>query len=132
MKRIIDGENSVMGRLAAVVAKNALKGDEIVILNCDKVNITGNRKRILEDFREKRKKIGSGQKGPKYSRLSERIVKRAIRGMIPNHRRGRGKEAFGRIKCFSGIPKEFEGKKMEKFEGKEKRKYIKVKEVSEQ
>jgi len=52
--------------------------------------------------------------------------------MIPNHRRGRGKEAFGRIKCFSGIPKEFEGKKMEKFEGKEKRKYIKVKEVSEQ
>ena len=39
--------------------------------------------------------------------------------MLPNYRKGRGKEAFKRIKCYKGIPKEFEDKKMIKA-GKEK------------
>ncbi len=109
--KIIDGTNAVMGRLASYVAKEALKGEEIVIVNCDKVMITGSRKDIEKNFREKRGRVGSGHKGPKHSRDSDRIVKRAIRGMIPNHRTGRGKEAVKRIKCYVGIPKEFEDKK---------------------
>ena len=73
--------------------------------------ITGNKRKIKEDFEEKRSKVGSGQKGPKVSRLNERIVKRAIRGMLPNHRKGRGKEAFKRIKCYTGVPNEYEKSK---------------------
>jgi len=109
--KIIDGKGAVLGRLASFVAKEVLKGEEIVIINCDQVIITGNKKRIKEDFEEKRSKVGSGQKGPKVSRLSERIVKRAVRGMLPNHRKGRGKEALRKIKCYAGVPKEYEKSK---------------------
>ena len=109
--KIIDGKGAVLGRLASFVAKQALKGEEFVILNCDKIIITGNKKMIKKEFEETRTKVGSGQKGPKVSRTSEKIVKRTIRGMLPNHRKGRGKEVFQKIKCYSGVPKEFEESK---------------------
>ena len=119
----------VLGRLAMKVAKESLRGESIVILNCGDVIVTGNRKDISEKFEMKRSKVGSGQKGPKHSRVSEKIVKRAIRGMIPNHRRGRGKEAFKRIRCYEGVPKEFESAKKEEFKTGSKRKFITVKEI---
>lgn len=128
--KIIDGKNAVLGRLASYAAKEALKGEEIVILNCGQVVITGNKKNIQEEFRKKRGRVGSGQKGPKHSRTSEKIIKRTIRGMLPEHRFGRGREAFKRIKCYSGIPKEFE-KEKKIVGGKEKKtKFISVNEVS--
>ena len=127
--KIIDGKNAVMGRLASYVAKEALRGEEIAILNCEQVIITGNRVNIKENFEAKKLRIGSGQKGPKHSSNPEKIVKRAIRGMLPNHRMGRGKEAFKRIRCYVGIPKEFEDKK-KIVAGKEKTsKFIKVGEI---
>ncbi|MBU2503760.1 MAG: 50S ribosomal protein L13 [Nanoarchaeota archaeon] len=109
--KVIDGKNAVMGRLASYVAKEALKGEEIAIVNCEQVRITGNKVDIEANFERKRGRVGSGQKGPKHSRNSHMIVKRAIRGMMPNHRFGRGKVAFGRIKCYVGIPPEFEKEK---------------------
>lgn len=129
MTKIIDGTNAVMGRLASYAAKQALLGEEIVIVNCEKVIITGNRKDIRDKFEFRRRKIGSGQKGPKYSRLAHLIVKRAIRGML-SHRSGRGKEAFQRIKCYSGLPEEFkDAKKI--VSGKEKKmKFIHVEEIT--
>lgn len=130
MKRIFDSSGAVLGRLASHVAKIALKGDEVVVLNCEKAIITGNRKNIIEHFERKRGRVGTGQTGPKHSRLSERIVRRTIRGMLPNHREGRGREALKRIRCYPGIPKEFESSEMEKIGFGEKRKFIEVKEVS--
>ncbi len=127
--KIIDGKNAVLGRLASYVAKEALKGEEFVILNCDQIVITGNKKNIQKEFQESRERVGSGQKGPKISRSSEKIVKRAIRGMLPNHRKGRGKIILGKIKCYVGIPKEFEGKK-KIVAGKEKaNKFMQIKEL---
>jgi len=127
--KIIDGKNAVMGRLASYTAKEALRGEEIAILNCEQVIITGSKVNIKENFESKRMRVGSGQKGPKHSRDSEKIVKMAIRGMLPNYRLGRGKEAFKRIKCYVGIPKEFEDKK-KIVAGKEKTsKFIRVKEI---
>lgn len=127
--KIIDGKNAVMGRLASYVAKEALKGEDIVILNCEQVIITGNKRNIKEKWEEKRKKIGSGQKGPKISKTADKIVKRCIRGMLPDHRRGRGKIAYQRIKCYIGVPKEFEESK-KIVGGKEKRsKFVQVKEI---
>ncbi len=111
MIKVIDGKNAVMGRLASYVAKEALKGEEIVILNCEQVIITGNRENILKGFEEDRSKMGHGMRGPKHIKTSERIVKRVIRGMLPNFREGRGREAFKRIKCYVGVPKEFESVK---------------------
>lgn len=106
--KIIDGENAVLGRLAAYAAKEAIKGEEIVIVNCSKVIVTGRKKTTQREFAEKKGKVGHGQKGPRHSVLDYKIVKRAIRGMIPEHRWGRGKEIFARIKCYNKVPKEFE------------------------
>jgi len=127
--KIIDGKNAILGRLASYVAKQTLKGEEIIILNCQEIIITGNRKYIKEKFIKKMGKIGSSQKGPKISKSDEKIVKRAIRGMLPEHRKGRGKEALKKIKCYNGIPKEFENKK-KITAGKEKGiKFVKVGEI---
>ena len=111
--KIIDGSGIVMGRLASRAAKELIKGEEIVIVNCEEVIITGNRKTFEKEFSEKRSKMGSSLKGPKHLRSSERIVKRCIRGMIPNHREGRGLEMFKKVKCYKNVPKELEGKKFE-------------------
>jgi large subunit ribosomal protein L13 len=103
---VVDGKGAVLGRLASFVAKESLKGQEISVINCDQIIITGNKKTIEKEFKEKRSRIGSSQKGPKHHANSEKIVKRTIRGMLPNHREGRGKEAFKKIKCYVGTPKE--------------------------
>ena len=127
--KIIDGKNAVLGRLASYVAKEALKGEEIVILNCEQVIITGNRKNIEEGFKAKRGRAGGLQRGPRHSKLPHLIVKRTIRGMLPNHRWGRGREAFKRIKCYSGIPKEFEESKKFSAGRGIKTKFIQVKDI---
>ena len=127
--KIIDGKNAVLGRLASYVVKEALKGEEIVILNCEQIIITGNKKNIQEKFEIKRGRVGSSQKGPKHSIISEKIVKRAFRGMLPDHRTGKGREAFKRIKCYNKVPKEFENEK-KIIAGKEKRtKFIRINEI---
>ena len=129
MIKVIDGKDTVLGRLATYVAKQALKGEEFAIVNCDDVIITGNKGSIKEHYEGKRKRVGSGQQGPKISRDNYRIVKRAIRGMIPNHRKGMGKEAFKRVKCYNGVPKEFEGSDKVKIDTGSKRKSINVREI---
>jgi len=123
---VIDGNGAVLGRLASYAAKEALKGEEIAVVNVDDIIITGNKEQIRRHYDEKRTKVGSTRKGPKISRDTERIVKRAIRGMLPNARfTGRGRDAIKRVKCYRGIPKEFESAKMIKFE-ENKFKFIKV------
>jgi len=128
---IIDGKNAILGRLATYVAKETLKGEEVAIVNCEQIIVTGNRKNILENYEAKRQRVGSTQKGPKVSRTNEKIVKMTIRGMLPNARRmGRGRDAFKRIKCYTGLPKEFEASKKITMEQKAVNKGIKVKDIS--
>lgn len=126
--KIIDGRGATMGRLASYVAKESLKGEEISIINCEKMIITGSLKNIQREFEESRKRVGSGQLGPKISRDKAKIVKRAIRGMLP-HREGRGREALKRIRCYKGIPKELEGKKTVITKKERKTKYVRVEEI---
>lgn len=116
-KIIINAEDSVLGRLASFAAKQALQGNEIMVLNCEKAIISGKKKSVLEQYRKKifRKRgttIQSIQKTP------ESIMRRAIRGMLP-WKKTHGKEAFRKIKCFQGIPEEYKEKKMQMLERKE-------------
>jgi large subunit ribosomal protein L13 len=129
--KIIDGKNAILGRLASYASKEALKGEDIAIVNCEQIIITGNRRNIEEGLEAKRKRVGSTQKGPKVSRTSEKIVKRVIRGMLPNYRVGRGRVAFKRIKCYVGVPKEFEeGKKVSAGRQKTQGRVVSVKELA--
>ncbi len=124
--KIIDGRGIALGRLASYAAKEALKGEEIRIINCGDIIITGNKRNILENFESQRKRVGSTQKGPKFSRDIDKIVKRAIRGMLPEHRKGRGRIAYKKILCYVGIPKEFENSKIEKLEKRKEMKAYKL------
>lgn len=126
MKKVIDGTNAALGRLASYSAKESLKGDEIIIINCNKVLITGSREYIEKEFQEKRGRVGSGQKGPKISKSNERIVKRAIRGMLPDHREGRGREAFKKIICYNDVPREYESAEKIKLEKVKPKKAIRL------
>ena len=128
--RIIDAEGVTLGRLSTMVAKSLLNGDEIVIINSEKAVISGKKWLIKKEYTEKRE-IGTYRKGPFFSRMPDRIVKRTIRGMLP-YQKPHGRAAFKRLKCYIGIPKEFEGEKFEKIKSKEKQPvdFITIEELS--
>lgn len=109
--KIIDGRGAVLGRLASFAAKEALKGEDVVVVNCNEIIISGNKKTTGKEFFEKRSRHGHSQKGPIHSRTSERMVKRTIRGMLPNHREGKGRIAFKKIICYNKTPEEYAEKK---------------------
>jgi len=108
---IIDGTNLILGRLASIVAKRALLGDEIVIVNCDKVVITGTKDNVFEEYKVKTNR-GNPFKGPFFPKIPDRIVRRTIRSMLP-YRKPRGREAYKRVMCYLGIPKKYEKEKLE-------------------
>lgn len=108
---IINAENLILGRFASFVAKKALLGEKVDIVNVEKAVISGKRLITLEHYREKRVR-GYALHGPFFPRDPLRMVKRTIRGMLP-YKQEKGKEAFKRIRCYVGVPKEFEGKKFE-------------------
>ncbi len=104
MPAIIDASGAILGRLASEVAKRALKGEEIIIINAEKAVISGNKEAVVEKYLHRRQ-IGNPKKGPFFPKRPDLIVKRAIRGMLP-YKRKRGKEALKRIKVFIGVPEE--------------------------
>lgn len=130
MVTVINGKGAILGRLATYVAKQALKGEEMAVINCEEVIITGNKRNIQEKFTQRRSRVGSSQKGPKHHKSSEKMVKRAIRGMLPNFREGRGRIAFKKIKCYNTIPKELENETITELPKIKKHKFAKVKEIA--
>jgi large subunit ribosomal protein L13 len=105
---IIDANNTILGRLASFAAKNALLGEKIDIINCEKAIITGKRETTLALYK-KRMQRGSMIKGPFTVRRPHFFVKRAIRGMLP-YKKENGKKAFKRIKCYVGAPENLKEK----------------------
>lgn len=113
---IIDGTNAIFGRMATVVAKKALLGETITIVNCEKVLISGKKEIVFAKY-DRLKKMGTPIKGPFYSSDPEKFLKRIIRGMLP-YKQAKGREAFDRIKCYAGIPSHLEGQEVLKLENK--------------
>jgi large subunit ribosomal protein L13 len=118
MVAIIDSEGAVLGRLCTVVAKRLLKGEEIVVVNSEKAIVSGKKVMIKEHYKHERE-VGTYRKGPFYPRMPDRIMKRTIRGMIP-YQEPHGRTAFKRLKCYIGVPKDFQGKSFEKISSAEK------------
>ena len=118
MTKIIDAEGAVLGRLATHIAKELLNGESIAIINAEKAIITGKRKTIKERYTQKRE-VGTYRKGPFFPRMPDRLVKRTIRGMIP-YQTPHGRSAYKRLKCYIGIPKDFQGKESEKIPAAQK------------
>ena len=113
MVTVINGDGLLLGRLASIVAKRGLDGEEIAIVNAEKAIISGSRARVLGNYKHKRERGASGSHwGPFVPRRPDHLMKRTIRGMLP-YKRPRGVEAMKRIKCYVGVPVDFVGKEME-------------------
>ena len=130
MTLIIDAEGATLGRLCTNAAKKLINGEEIAIVNSEKAIISGKKIAIKNRYNKKRE-VGTYRKGPFFPRMPDMIVKRTIRGMIP-YQTPHGRAAFKRLKCYIGIPKEFEGEKFEIIEDAKKQPvdYITIEELS--
>ena len=130
MTAIIDASGATLGRLSTNAAKRLLNGEEITVVNSEKAIISGKKSAIKDIYKQKRE-LGTYRKGPFYPRMPDKIVKRTIRGMIP-YQTPHGRSAFKRLKCYIGIPKEFEGRKFEKISEAEKQPvdFITIEELS--
>uniref|UniRef100_A0A8C1HLK9 Large ribosomal subunit protein uL13 n=1 Tax=Cyprinus carpio carpio TaxID=630221 RepID=A0A8C1HLK9_CYPCA len=102
---ILDGRGHLLGRLAAIVAKQVLLGHKIVVVRCEGINISGNFYRNkLKYLAFLRKRMNTNpSRGPYHFRAPSRIFWRTVRGMLP-HKTKRGQAALERLKVFDGIP----------------------------
>ena len=108
---IINAEGLILGRMASIIAKRLLTGEEIIVVNAEKAVISGKKKskvRVVKEFLE----VGHPKKGPFHYRRPDRILRRTIRGMLP-YKQPKGKQAYKRLKVFIGIPEGLESKEME-------------------
>ncbi len=118
MATIIDGEGLVLGRLASTVSKRLLNGEEIIVVNAEKIIISGNKDYIYARYKQRvdRASISNPRDlGPKYPRRPDDIFRRTVRGMIP-YKKAHGRAAFKRLKVNVGIPKELEDKEIDGLE----------------
>ncbi len=100
--KVIDGTDIILGRMATKVAKFALTGEEVVIVNCEKVVIVGKKSEVIAKYKL-RSARGTHSTGPFLHRGPDRIVRRTIRGMIP-YKTKDGKAAYQRVMCYVGVP----------------------------
>ncbi len=107
---LIDGTNLLLGRLATFVAKKALEGEKVVVVNSENVIISGKKESVLKRYVEKRER-GNPLKGPYTPRRADRMLRRTIRGMIP-YKTNRGINAYRKVMCHLGVPEKYENEKL--------------------
>ncbi|OUW49542.1 MAG: 50S ribosomal protein L13 [Synechococcus sp. TMED187] len=111
---LVDAENQTLGRLATEVAsvlrgKNKASftphldtGDFVIVVNADKIRVSGN-KPHQKLYRRHSGRPG-GMKVETFEhlqeRLPERIVEKAIKGMLPHNALGR--QLFRKLKVYKG------------------------------
>jgi large subunit ribosomal protein L13 len=108
---VIDADGLILGRMASTIAKRLLKGEEIIIVNAEKAVISGKKESKIREEREFLE-VGYPRKGPFHYRRPDRILRRAIRGMLP-YKQPKGKQAYKRLKVFMGVPEHLKNQKIE-------------------
>ncbi len=111
---VVDAEGEILGRLSTKIAMiirgknkpdftpNVDCGDNVIVINADKVKLTGNK------FSDKRYVSYTGYPGgqrfisPKelMAKHPIRVVEKAVRGMLPKNRLGRA--LFGNLHVYAG------------------------------
>ena len=111
---LVDAEGKTLGRLASSIAqilrgKNKVNfsyhldmSDFVVVVNAEKINLTGNK----EDSKEYWRHTGypGGQKVVSYKKMikekPEQIIQNAVKGMLPHNKLGR--KLLKHLKIYSG------------------------------
>ena len=111
---VIDAQDVVLGRLAsqaanllrgkhkAIYAPHMDMGDFVVIINADKVHLSGNKKNQKLAYRHSG--FPGGLRSVRYDKLMdenpEKAVEKAIKGMLPKNSLGR--QMLSKLKVYSG------------------------------
>ena len=111
---VIDANEMILGRMSTKVAKMALLGEEVIIVNCEKAYISGKPARIKDRYQQRRDR-GAPLFGPYISRSPDRLMRRTIRGMLP-HKQGKGLDAYKRVMTYVGVPEKYKDVKAISFE----------------
>ncbi len=102
---IIDATDMILGRLATTAAQQAKDGEEVHIVNAEQAVVSGRAEDVYEKYRERRER-GNREHGPRFPKAPERIVKRTVRGMLPDGQDGR--DALERLRTYRGNPDDLE------------------------
>ena len=111
---IVDADNKTLGRLASEIAQvirgkkkpfytpNLDMGDFVVVINAEKVSVTGNKEEQKKYFSHSG--FPGGDKETSLSSLRskqpEKIIYNAVKGMLPHNRLGR--KLIKHLKVYSG------------------------------
>ncbi|MBD3233619.1 MAG: 50S ribosomal protein L13 [candidate division Zixibacteria bacterium] len=111
---LYDAEGMVLGRLAAEVAKRIRgkynpvftphmdTGDYVIVVNADKIALTGSKPQQKTYFRYSG--YPGGEKIVSYERMKrdkpEEIIKHAVKGMLPKNRLGR--KLYRKLHVYAG------------------------------
>lgn len=106
---VVDATDQILGRMASMIAKMLLEGEEVSVVNAEGAVITGNPTRIYEKYKGRfdLSRAVNPRRGPFYPRMPDRIVSRAIRGMLP-WSKAKGKEAYRKLRVYRGVPQSLE------------------------
>lgn len=104
---IVDSTDHVAGRLASCVAKLLLEGNRVLLVNCDRIMISGSKSNIIGEYRKflEVSSILHPKHGPFHPRRPDTIMARMVRGMLPRKKTS-GVEAHKRLRTYIGTPKE--------------------------
>lgn len=111
---IVDAKDQVLGRLAAKVASiirgktkptftpNTDTGDFVIVINADKIKLTGKREEFKEYFHYSGYPGGLKKKSYQevMSKKPEFVVEKAVKGMLPKNRLGN--QLIKKLKVYSG------------------------------
>jgi len=111
---IVDAEGQTLGRLASEIAQiirgkkksfftpHMDMGDFVVVVNAEKVKVTGNKEKDKTYFRHSGYPGGVTQISLRKVRQDypERIIMNAVKGMLPHNRLGR--QLLTHLKVYSG------------------------------
>ena len=111
---IVDAEGQTLGRLASEIAQiirgkkkpfftpHMDMGDFVVVVNAEKVKVTGNKEKDKTYFRHSGYPGGVTQISLRLVRqdFPERIITNAVKGMLPHNRLG--KQLLTHLKVYSG------------------------------
>jgi large subunit ribosomal protein L13 len=105
---VVNGDNHIAGRLSSYTAKSLLEGNKVVILNAERILISGKRKSIIDEELKKLEisSIIHPRYGPFHPRRPDTIFTRMIRGMLPR-RKPKGLEAMKKLRVYIGEPENF-------------------------
>jgi large subunit ribosomal protein L13 len=111
---VIDATDVVLGRLAShaatllrgkhkpIFAPHADTGDYVIIVNADKVGLTGNKRQDKVAYRHSGYPGGLKQVGYEelLSKRPARAVQQAVKGMLPHNKLGR--KVIKKLKVYAG------------------------------